>query len=49
MNALIKKILKVLMDYLFPLLIEALEEWLRKKIEDLHFAQKTENETTLRG
>jgi hypothetical protein len=49
MNQLIKKILQVLMDYLFPLLIEALEEWLRKKIEDIHFAQEPENETTLRG
>lgn len=35
MNALVKKILKVLMDYLFPIIIEAIEEWLNKKIDGL--------------
>lgn len=36
MNALIKKVLKTLMDYLFPILVEALEEWINKKIDELN-------------
>lgn len=35
MNALLKRILKVLMDYLFPILVEAVEEWINKKIDGI--------------
>ena len=42
MNALLKRILKVLMDYLFPIIVEAVEEWLNKKIDELEiFGDKT--------
>lgn len=39
MNALLKRILKVLMDYLFPIIIEAVEEWLNKKIDELQIVR----------
>lgn len=39
MNALLKRILKVLMDYLFPIIIEAVEEWLNKKIDELQIGR----------